>query len=108
LEADRDRGHDLPVLLAEQHRRGSYRVALVEPLELRLRWPLAPHARHQVGDVGTPPGVVFDDVHRVDVPSAWLNRRRACVPATVSLRAMRSHAPASTSSKVRDGYGSTL
>ena len=46
--------------------------------------------------------------HFVDVPSAALNRRRACVPATVSLTAIRSQAPESTSSNVRDGYGSTL
>ena len=44
----------------------------------------------------------------LEVPSAALKRRRACVPATVSLTAIRSHAPASTSSNVRDGYGSTL
>ena len=48
------------------------------------------------------------DGHLLDVPRAALNRRRACVPATVSLSAIRSHAPESTSSKVRGGYGSTL
>ena len=99
---------DLPVLLPEQHRRRPHRVALVEPLELGLRGPLAPDARHQVRHVAATVAVVLDDPHLVDVPSAWLNRRRACVPATVSLRAIRSHAPASTSSNVRDGYGSTL
>ena len=46
--------------------------------------------------------------HLVDVPSAAFNARRACVPATVSLTEIRSHAPASTSSNVRGGYGSTL
>ena len=44
----------------------------------------------------------------VDVPSTALKRRRACVPAIVSLTAIRSQAPLSTSSNVRDGYGSTL
>ena len=44
----------------------------------------------------------------VDVPSAALNNRRACVPVTVSFTEMRSHAPASTSSNVRGEYGSML
>src|SRR5262249_47959171 len=44
----------------------------------------------------------------VDVPSAALKRRRACVPVTVSFTEIRSHAPASTSSKVRGEYGSML
>ncbi len=46
--------------------------------------------------------------HLEAVPSAELNARRTRVPVTVSLTAIRSHAPASTSSKVRAGYGSTL
>src|SRR5207237_1795579 len=37
----------------------------------------------------------------VDVPSAALNNRRACVPVTVSFTEMRSHAPAAPSSNVR-------
>ena len=41
--------------------------------------------------------------HFVEVPSAALKMRRACVPATVSLTAIRSHAPESTSSNVRGG-----
>src|SRR5206468_13044273 len=41
--------------------------------------------------------------HLVEVPSAALKMRRACVPATVSFNAIRSHAPERTSSKVRGG-----
>jgi len=41
--------------------------------------------------------------HLLEVPSAALKMRRACVPATVSLTAIRSHAPESTSSNVRGG-----
>jgi hypothetical protein len=48
------------------------------------------------------------DDHFEDVPSAALKIRRARVPVTVSFTEMRSHAPESTSSKVRGGYGSTL
>ena len=48
------------------------------------------------------------DDHFDDVPSAALKSRRACVPVTVSFTAIRSHAPASTSSNVRCEYGSTL
>ena len=44
----------------------------------------------------------------VDVPSAALKSRRACVPVTVSFTEIRSHAPASTSSNVRGEYGSML
>ena len=44
----------------------------------------------------------------VAVPSAALNIRRACVPGDRVLDAIRSQAPASTSSKVRAEYGSTL
>src|SRR5262249_11002991 len=46
--------------------------------------------------------------HFVEVPRAVLNQRRACVPATVSLSAIRSQAPESTSSNVRGGDGSAL
>ena len=46
--------------------------------------------------------------HFEDVPSAAFRMRRACVPATVSLIPIRSHAPARTSSNVRGGYGSML
>ena len=45
---------------------------------------------------------------RVAVPSAALSARRAYVPRTVSFTAIRSHAPCSTSSNVRAGYGSML
>jgi len=48
------------------------------------------------------------DAHFEEVPSAALKTRRARVPVTVSFTAMRSHAPASTSSNVRAEYGSTL
>src|SRR5205814_10189466 len=41
--------------------------------------------------------------HFVEVPRAALKRRRAWVPATVSLSAIRSHAPERTSSNVRGG-----
>src|SRR5205823_8182684 len=46
--------------------------------------------------------------HLDEVPSAALKTRRARVPVTVSLTAIRSQAPASTSSNVRGEYGSTL
>ena len=59
---------------------------------------------------GAPLGRVPDrrEAHRVAVPSTLLNARRAYVPGTVSFTEMRSQAPASTSSNVRGGYGSTL
>src|SRR5581483_11400087 len=56
------------------------------------------------GEVTSPPATRYF----VDVLSSALNTRRACVPAIVSLTAIRSQAPLSTSSNVRDGYGSTL
>ena len=41
------------------------------------------------------------EAHRDAVPRAALSARRACVPSTVSLTEIRSHAPARTSSNVR-------
>src|SRR5262249_54944005 len=49
------------------------------------------------------PSSVRARTYFVEVPSAALNQRRACVPATVSLSAIRSQAPDSTSSNVRAG-----
>ena len=58
-----------------------------------------------MADIVAPRGL---DDHLDEVPRAALNARRARVPVTVSFMAIRSHAPASTSSKVRREYGSTL
>ena len=82
-------------------------VGVLEPPgELGLGQPVTPHLTHQPGHGVPARRVVRDDLERhyfVEVPSAALNRRRACVPATVSLRAIRSQAPERTSSNVRVG-----
>ena len=81
---------------------------LVEPGELVLVGPLAPDAPIRPATSRPTRRVVLDDPHRtgpqrVEVPSAWLKRRRACVPATVSFSEIRSQAPESTRSNVRAG-----
>ena len=88
---------------------------------LRIRGPAGLRSNHQsnsAGDIAVAVGLLHQreklvapprlDDHFDEVPSAALKTRRARVPVTVSLTAMRSHAPASTSSNVRGEYGSTL
>ncbi len=88
------------------------RVAVEPPVELGAgHRALAPRAAQQPQVILPVLRAIRDQLeirHLDDVPSAALNHRRACVPATVSLTPIRSQAPASTSSNVRAGYGSTL
>jgi hypothetical protein len=88
-----------------------HRISFVPPVELVLGQPRAPDVVHQREEARPQLRPVRDDLqvgHFDDVPSAALNSRRACVPATVSFTAIRSHAPERTSSNVLGGYGSAL
>ena len=89
--------------LVEDPRPG--RIAVEPPVELGRRHRLAVRLLHQREKLVAPRGL---DDHFDEVPSAALKTRRARVPVTVSFTAIRSHAPASTSSNVRGEYGSTL
>ena len=81
------------------------RIAVEPPVELGRRHRRAVVLLHQREELVALRGL---DDHFDDVPSAALKTRRARVPVTVSFTAIRSHAPASTSSNVRGEYGSTL
>ncbi len=99
--ADRDRAH------------AASRVPVEPPVErLAAHRTSAPGVAEQAQVVIAVRGLVRLEAellaHLEAVPSAELKARRTRVPVTVSLTAIRSHAPASTSSKVRAGYGSTL
>src|SRR4029077_20323858 len=98
-----ERGPVVVMRLVEDPRAGG--VAVEPPVELRRRHRLAVRLLHQRQEPVAPGGL---DDHFEEVPSAALKTRRARVPVTVSLTAIRSHAPASTSSNVRGEYGSTL
>src|SRR5262249_3309910 len=102
---------DPSVLLRDRHDRAR-RVVAEPPVELRAgERELAPRVLQQPEVVLPMLRLVRDQLvghYFVDVPSAALNRRRACVPVTVSFTEIRSHAPDSTSSNVRGGYGSML
>src|SRR5439155_5832298 len=86
-------------------RRHDPRLRREPPVELVLRHRRPVRLAHQSQELVAPRPV---EDHFEDVPSAALKTRRACVPVTVSFTAIRSHAPASTSSNVRAEYGSTL
>ena len=111
VERVRRDADDLSVVARHRHER-SRRVAREPPVELvageRIVRPRVPQQTQ-----------VFTALRRlvrrqlvvhyfVEVPSAALKRRRACVPVIVSFTEIRSHAPASTSSNVRGEYGSML
>ena len=98
-----ERGAVVVTRLVQDPRPGG--VAVEPPVELGRRHRLPVRLLHQREELVAPRGL---DDHFEDVPSAALKTRRARVPVTVSFTAMRSQAPASTSSKVRDEYGSTL
>ena len=102
LAVDGDAGEAHPVcalaVLNEQLR--AHRIPVEPPLDLPLGGRGPVRRLHQPAQLC--------EGHLLDVPSAALKRRRACVPVTVSFRPIRSQAPASTSSNVREGYGSTL
>ena len=85
--------------------RGPAGIAVEPPVELGRRHRRAVRLLHQREKLVAPRWL---DDHFDDVPSAALKTRRARVPVTVSFTAIRSHAPASTSSNVRGEYGSTL
>ena len=109
-EAHRRDAHDLAVVDGERHDSLARRVAVEPPGELLVGQLRRADAGEQRDERRPPLGRVADDLeaHLVAVPSTLLNARRACVPGTVSFTEMRSQEPASTSSNVRGGYGSTL
>ena len=109
-EAHRRDSDDLPLVLGERDQLRAYGVPLEPPVELVVGHVRTPHGVHHPVERVPPLRRVPDglDRHFVCVPSAALNTRRACVPATVSLNAIRSQAPRRTSSNVRGEYGSTL
>ena len=86
------------------------RVAIEPPVELGGRHRRAVGLLHQREKLVAPRRLDdhFDPIYFELVPSAALKTLRARVPVTVSLIEIKSHAPASTSSKVRGEYGSTL
>ena len=98
---------DHSTLRAGDGHQAAGRVALEPPFELRLREPARAPGLLEQSNVGVlVPGLVRDELdvcHFVEVPRAALKMRRACVPATVSLSAIRSQAPERTSSNVRGG-----
>ena len=95
---------DAAVCPRHRHQRTG-RVVPEPPVELRAgERKLAPGCLQQTQVVLPLRRLVRRQIERhyfVDVPSAALNRRRACVPVTVSFTEIRSQAPASTSSNVR-------
>src|SRR5207302_1009482 len=94
----------------ERHDALASGVAVEPPPELVVGELRRADAREQGDEVGAPVRRVAHGrkSHRVAVPRAMLSARRACVPTTVSLTAIRSQAPRRTSSNVRAGYGSML
>src|SRR5439155_21769602 len=95
----------LSVVLDERHQPATYRIALEEPLERGAVRLGVPDGRHQGEQVRPALRTVRNggEGHFVEVPSAAFRTRRARVPVTVSLTAIRSQAPESTSSNVRTG-----
>src|SRR5262249_10752481 len=102
---------DVAVVPRDRHQR-PLRVLREPPIELDgAQGQVAPGLVQQVQVVAPLRRLVRRQLvahYLVDVPSAALNTRRACVPVTVSFTEIRSQAPASTSSNVRGGYGSML
>src|SRR5204862_2781611 len=103
---------DHPSVVARDRHQRSRGVAREPPVELvaaeRVVAPRVVEEAQVVAPLRRPVRRQLVVHYFVDVPSAALNRRRACVPVTVSFTEMRSQAPASTSSNVRGEYGSML
>ncbi len=107
------RHSDHPTLADRDRAQAAGRIAVEPPVEgLASHRASAPRLAEKAEVVVAVRGLVRLEgellAHLDAVPSAELNARRTRVPVTVSLTAIRSHAPASTSSNVRAGYGSTL
>src|SRR5438874_5957881 len=111
VERRTEHAGDLAVGLSEKEHARLDRVSVEPPFELARIGLVATDAVEQPQRLALALRVVLEHLdvgHLLDVPSAALKSRRACVPATVSLTPMRSQAPETTSSNVRAGYGSTL